>query len=126
MPLYAWDESGFTFENADALKALGKLSEVKVFENKQAWQDATEGMPVSLVGGSSFCLYMEVDVAAEKVRLGKEATRLEGELIKVNAKLANEAFVSKVPPAVLAQEQKRLQDFTTTLEKIQEQLARLK
>jgi valyl-tRNA synthetase len=126
MPLYAWDESGFTFENADALKALGKLSEVKVFASKQAWQDATEGMPVSLVGGSSFCLYMEVDVAAEKVRLGKEATRLEGELVKVNAKLANEVFVSKVPPAVLAQEQKRLQDFTATLEKLREQLARLK
>jgi len=126
MPLYAWDESGFTFENADALKALGKLSEVKVFASKQAWQDATEGMPVSLVGGSSFCLYMEVDVAAEKVRLGKEATRLEGELVKVKAKLANEAFVSKVPPAVLAQEQKRLQDFTATLEKLREQLARLK
>ncbi len=126
MPLYAWDESGFTFENADALKALGKLSEVKVFASKQAWQDATEGMPVSLVGGSSFCLYMEVDVAAEKVRLGKEATRLEGELVKVKAKLANEAFVSKVPPGVLAQEQKRLQDFTATLEKLREQLARLK
>ncbi len=126
MPLYAWDESGFTFENAATLKALGKLSEVKVFASKQAWQDATEGMPASLVGGSSFCLYMEVDVAAEKVRLSKEATRLEGELVKVNAKLANQAFVSKVPPAVLAQEQKRLQDFTTTLEKIREQLARLK
>ncbi len=126
VPLYAWDESGFTFENAATLKALGKLSEVKVFASKQAWQDATEGMPVSLVGGSSFCLYMEVDVAAEKVRLGKEATRLEGELVKINAKLANQAFVSKVPPAILAQEQKRLQDFTTTLEKIREQLARLK
>ncbi len=126
MPLYAWDESDFTFENAATLKALGKLSEVKVFASKQAWQDATEGMPVSLVGGSSFCLYMEVDVVAEKVRLGKEATRLEGELVKINAKLANQAFVSKVPPAVLAQEQKRLQDFTTTLEKIREQLARLK
>ncbi len=126
MPLYAWDESGFTFENAATLKTLGKLSEVKVFASKQAWQDATEGMPASLVGGSSFCLYVEIDVAAEKVRLGKEATRLEGELLKVNAKLANQAFVSKVPPAVLAQEQKRLQDFTTTLEKIREQLARLK
>jgi len=126
MPLYAWDESGFTFENAATLKSLGKLSEVKVFASKQAWQNATEGMPVSLVGGSSFCLYMEVDVAAEKVRLGKEATRLEGELVKVNAKLENQAFVSKVPPAVLTQEQKRLQDFTTTLEKIREQLTRLK
>ncbi len=126
MPLYAWDESGFTFENAATLKALGKLSEIKVFASKQAWQDATEGMPVSLVGGSSFCLYMEVDVAAEKVRLGKEATRLKGELVKINAKLANQAFVSKVPPAVLAQEQKRLQDFTTTLEMLREQLVRLK
>ena len=126
MPLYAWDESGFTFDNSELLKALGKLSEVKVFASKQEWQGATDGMPVSLVGGSSFCLYMEVDVAAEKVRLSKEATRLEGELVKVKAKLANEAFVSKVPPAVLAQEQKRLQDFTATLDKLREQLARLK
>jgi valyl-tRNA synthetase len=70
-------------------------------------------------------LFVEVDVAAEKARLGKEATRLEGELVKVNAKLANEAFVNKVPPAVLAQEKKRLTDYTDTLEKLRGQLARL-
>jgi len=64
-------------------------------------------------------------VAAEKARLGKEATRLEGELVKVNAKLANEAFVNKVPPAVLEQEKKRLTDYTATLEKLRDQLARL-
>jgi valyl-tRNA synthetase len=46
-------------------------------------------------------------------------------LVKVNAKLANEAFVAKVPPAVLEQERKRLADFTATLEKIRQQLARL-
>ena len=68
---------------------------------------------------------MEVDVAFEKLRLGKEITRLEGELVKVNAKLANEAFVSKVPSAVLAQEHKRLADFTATLDKLNEQLVRL-
>ncbi|MDP3606891.1 MAG: hypothetical protein Q8R59_14235, partial [Polaromonas sp.] len=71
------------------------------------------------------CLHMEVDVAAEKARLGKEATRLEGELVKVQAKLANEAFVAKVPPSVLEQERKRLTDYTATLEKIRAQLARL-
>ena len=112
--------------NAALLKALGKLSEVKIFDDEGAWKRATSGMPVSIVGGTSFSLYVEVDVHAERARLGKEATRLEGELVKVKAKLANEAFVSKVPPAVLAQEQKRLTEFTATLEKISDQLARLK
>ena len=67
-----------------------------------------------------------VSGTAEKVRLGKEATRLEGELTKVQAKLANETFVAKAPLAVLEQERKRLLEFTATLEKIREQLARLK
>ena len=128
MPLYAWSASGFTWGdglNAALLKALGKLSEVKVFDDEEAWKRATSGMPVSIVGGTSFSLYVEVDVEAEKARLGKEAMRLEGELGKVKAKLANEAFVAKVPPAVLAQEQKRLTEFTATLEKIREQLGRL-
>ena len=129
MPLYAWSASEFSWGdglNAALLKALGKLSEVKVFEDEEAWKRATAGMPVSIVGGTSFSLYVEVDVEAERARLGKEATRLEGELVKVKAKLANEAFVSKVPPAVLAQEQKRLMEFTATLEKIRDQLTRLK
>ena len=129
MPLYAWSASEFGWGdglNAAVLKALGKLTEVKIFEDEEAWKRATSGMPVSIVGGMSFSLYVEVDVKAEQARLGKEATRLEGELVKVKTKLGNEAFVSKVPAAVLAQEQKRLTEFTATLEKIGDQLARLK
>ena len=129
MPLYAWNAFEFSWgDGLDAalLKALGKLSEVKVFDDEEAWKRATSGMPVSIVGGTSFSLYVEVDVDAERARLGKEATRLEGELVKVKAKLATEAFVNKVPPAVLAQEQKRLADFTATLEKIRDQLARMR
>ncbi|HQS30425.1 MAG: valine--tRNA ligase [Polaromonas sp. 39-63-203] len=128
MPLYAWSASDFTWGeglNASLLKALGKLSEVKVFDDEDAWKRATAGMPVSIVGGTSFSLYVEVDVEAERARMSKEAVRLEGELLKVRAKLANEAFVAKVPPAVLAQEQKRLADFTATLDKIRAQLTRL-
>jgi valyl-tRNA synthetase len=50
---------------------------------------------------------------------------LEGEIVKANGKLGNEAFVAKAPPAVIDQERKRLADFTATLEKIKDQLARL-
>ena len=80
---------------------------------------------MAVVGGARLCLYMEIDVAAEKARLGKEAARLQGELAKANGKLANEAFVAKAPPAVIEQERKRIAEFTATLQKLQAQLQRL-
>ncbi len=125
LPLYVVGDSAFMTSVAPVLKALAKLSEVKVFDDEAAWSAAAQLAPVAVVGQARICLHMEVDIAAEKLRVGKETTRVEGELIKVKAKLANEAFVAKVPPAVLEQERKRLADFTATLEKLKEQLARL-
>jgi len=126
LPLFVLGDTAFMTSVAPVLKSLAKLSEVKVFENEAEWAAAAQAAPVAVVGKARVCLHMEVDVEAEKARLGKEAARLEGELVKVHAKLANEAFVAKVPPAVLEQERKRLTDFTATLEKIREQLMRLK
>jgi valyl-tRNA synthetase len=71
------------------------------------------------------CLFMEIDVAAEKARLAKEAARLTGELAKAQGKLSNEAFVAKAPPAVIEQERKRIADFAATLAKVEAQLKRL-
>jgi valyl-tRNA synthetase len=126
LPLYVVGDTDFMTQSSAVIKALAKLSEVKVFNDEAGWAQAAQAAPVAVVGQAKICLYMQVDVAAEKLRLGKEITRLEGELVKVNAKLANEVFVSKVPPAVLAQEHKRLADFTATLDKLREQLVRLK
>jgi valyl-tRNA synthetase len=80
---------------------------------------------VAVVGDVRICLHMEIDKAAEKVRIGKELARIEGEIAKVNAKLGNEAFVAKAPPAVIDQERKRLADFTATLDRLRDQLVRL-
>jgi valyl-tRNA synthetase len=126
LPLVVVGDDDFITAVAPVLKSLAKLSEVKLFATEAEWVSAAEAAPVAVVGDARVCLYMEVDVAAEKARLGKEATRIEGELVKVQAKLANETFVAKVPPAVLEQERKRLIEFTATLEKLREQLARLK
>ncbi len=125
LPLFVLGDQAFMTGASPVLKALAKLSEVRVFDDETAWAAAAQSAPVAVVGDARICLHMEVDVAAEKTRLGKEAARLEGELVKVNAKLGNEAFVAKVPPAVLEQEKKRLVDFTATLDKIRQQLARL-
>ncbi|MEN9771236.1 MAG: hypothetical protein RLZZ180_2866, partial [Pseudomonadota bacterium] len=125
MPLYALGDADFMRRHAAVLQALAKLSEVKVFEDEAAWQAAAQSAPVAVVGNTRMCLFIEVDVAAEKTRLGKEASRLEGEIAKARGKLGNEAFVAKAPASVIEQEKKRLDDFSNTLAKVQAQLQRL-
>ncbi|MCJ0764407.1 valine--tRNA ligase [Variovorax terrae] len=125
LPLYALGDAAFLREAAPVLQALAKLSEVKVFDSEADWAAAAQAAPVALVGEAHLCLHMEIDVAAEKARLGKEAARLEGEIAKATAKLGNEAFVAKAPPAVIDQERKRMADFGATLAKVRDQLTRL-
>ncbi len=125
LPLYALGDAEFLRGAAPVLQALGKLSEVRVFDDEAAWQQAAQAAPVAVVGSARLCLHMEIDVNAERARLTKEAARIDGELGKARAKLANEAFVAKAPATVLDQERKRLADFTSTLERLQAQLARL-
>ena len=112
-------------QSAAVLQALAKLSEVRIFDDEAAWAAAAQAAPVAMVGAARICLHMEIDVAAEKVRLGKEATRLESEIARANGKLGNEAFVAKAPAAVIEQERKRVADFVANLAKLKEQLARL-
>ena len=125
LPLYVVGDADFMRGVAPVLQALAKLSEVKVFDDEAAWAAAAQAAPVAVVGEARMCLFMEIDVAAEKARLSKEAARIEGEITKANAKLGNEAFVAKAPAAVLDQERKRVADFTATLGRLRDQLTRL-
>jgi valyl-tRNA synthetase len=118
-------EAAFMTQAAPVLQALAKLSEVRVFEDEAAWAAAAQAAPVAVVGEARICLFMEIDVDAEKARLGKELARIEGEIVKAHGKLGNESFVARAPAAVIEQERKRLADFEATVAKIKDQLARL-
>ena len=93
--------------------------------DEASWAAAAKAAPVAVVGESRLCLYMEIDVAAEKARVQKDITKYEGEVAKAKAKLDNEAFVAKAPPEIIEQMKKRLAEFTATLEKLRAQLKRL-
>ncbi len=129
LPLYVLaqsaSENAFMNQVTPVLQALAKLNEVKVFGDEADWQAAAQAAPVAMVGEARICLHMQVDVAAEKTRLGKEITRLENEIAKANNNLGNEAFVAKAPPVVIEQARKRVADFVSTLAKVQDQLGRL-
>ena len=103
---------------------LARVSEVTICEDINK---ANEGSiaPVAIVEDYKLMLVVKIDVAAERERLTKEATRLEGEIAKANGKLSNEKFTAKAPAAVVNQERERLANFTKLLEKVQEQLDKL-
>jgi valyl-tRNA synthetase len=81
--------------------------------------------PINVVDDYRLMLVIEVDIAAERERLAREIARLEGEIAKASAKLANESFVARAPAAVVEQEKQRLAGFDATLGKVREQAARL-
>jgi len=119
--------SGIAAEDANTLNALvhyisslAKLSEVQVVT------DLPEGdAAVAIVGAYKLMLKVEIDVAAERERLDKEIARLQGEVAKTLAKLSNASFVDRAPAAVVEQERKRMEEFSTTLAQLKTQRGKL-
>ena len=122
IPLYIWvhDSAAQQFIQTAALylQSLGKLSEVKLFTDEAAYTQATYGRPSVLVEGFKLALKVEIDVAAEQARLGKEMTRIQQEISKCEVKLNNAHFVERAPVEIVEQERTRLIAFQASLAKL--------
>jgi valyl-tRNA synthetase len=105
---------------ATYLVGLAKLSEVEFMLNlpqKEA--------PVAIVDEYKLMLNIEVDVAAEKLRLQKEIDRLALEINKAKSKLENKNFVAKAPAKVISQEKERFESFSASMDRFIKQLSSL-
>jgi len=125
VPLYAVGDDAFVRQATPLLQALGRLSEVTLFESDAAFAEATRDAPVAEAGLTRIALHVKIDLDAERARLGKEIERIEGDIGRAHAKLGNQSFVARAPAAVVDQEKKRLADFTAAASRLRDQLSRL-
>ncbi|MEN3110361.1 valine--tRNA ligase [Uliginosibacterium paludis] len=121
VPLLVAGDEATVRAYAPYLAAIAKLSEVTAVGAELPQSPA----PVQVVGEFRLMLKIEIDVDAERARIGKEVAKIEIEVGKLEVKLGNEGFVARAPAAVVEQEKKRLADMSATLVKLKEQLARL-
>jgi valyl-tRNA synthetase len=90
-------------------------------------RESVEGAPavVTPLGTLYLDLASTVDAGAERVRLGKELETVSKHIAGTEARLSNQAFVSKAPPAVLAGAQKQLADLQAKRSEIERLLKSL-
>ena len=103
--------------------AIASLGRAGTFERRSVLPDSPA--PTTAIGEARLMAYKQVDPAAERERLAKEAKRLEGEIAKTKANLANTSFVERAPAKVVEQMRERLAGFEASLSKLKEQLEKL-
>jgi len=106
--------------NRDKLSSMAGLAEI-------GFADSAGDRTGSLTALGTVLLELSgtVDVAAEKVRLAKELAKLEQAVAAGEAKLTNEAFVSKAPPKILEGARKQLDEAKAKRDEIARMLATL-
>jgi len=105
------------------------LSKLASLESVHWLNDADEA-PMSataLVGNLELLVPMAglIDKEAELARLNKEISKLEQDITRTEAKLANPGFVDKAPAEVVDKERVRLGETKTSADKLREQIQKI-
>ncbi|MEM1288458.1 MAG: valine--tRNA ligase [Pseudomonadota bacterium] len=118
-------------EDPDVAKRMNSqaavLDRVGRFDTLELASNPPDGSIQFVAGQATVCLNVGdvVDFAEERARLEKEVGRLQGEISRIEKKLANENFVSRAPEAVVAGEREKRTGYEAELGKVEEALKRL-
>lgn len=122
LPLFFKRDAKLDYTQAtDILSKLSNVSSVKMV-------DAKPENTISFMNGTDE-LYVDIadyiDVEAEKIRIEKEISYLQGFLKSVNNKLGNERFVNNAKPEIVENERKKKADAENKLTTLQSSLKHL-
>jgi valyl-tRNA synthetase len=105
----------------ETIKRLARLDTVSFAKA------APKGAALIVAGQTTAALPLEgiIDMGAERARLAKEIGRAEGDIAKIDAKLANEQFVAKAPAEVVEENRERKAELTVLAKRLKTALARI-
>lgn len=107
--------------NSDLICQLAFLKEFKVYTDAKKPPKAA----VSVVEGMSFYMHDIIDIEAERARFEKQRQEIGKAKKAVEAKLANENFVSRAKPQVVAQAREKLAELSEQLKTVDRHLLEL-
>ncbi len=121
--LYVVTKYTESFKTAEKiLVKLASASEVILTDG----YTADDAITIATDAGSLYIPLAEVvDLEKERARLSAELTKTDGEIERIEKKLANEGFVAKAPAAVIEGERVKLEKYRQTREAILASLAKL-
>ena len=108
-------------DNQSFLQSMARLESITVLP-------ADDKGPVSvtkIIDGAELLIPMAglINKEDELARLAKEVAKIDGEISRIESKLANEGFVARAPEAVIAKEREKLDGYAEAKSKLIEQQA---
>lgn len=100
------------------LPMMARLSEAQQVERLPETDDA----PVAVCQGARLMLKVEVDKAAERLRLHKEAEKLQKKIDKIDAKLSKPGYAEKAPAHLVEKDRLELAELEEKMTQISKQL----
>ncbi|MGA2069721.1 MAG: valine--tRNA ligase [Sedimentisphaerales bacterium] len=115
------DLSGILNADAGLLCQLANLKEFSASDSAGKPKNAA----AAIASQMQIYVHDAIDVEAERKRLTKQKEQIEGAKKSVEAKLANENFIARAKPEVVAQTKEKLAEYTEQLKAIEKHLAEL-
>ena len=114
-------EQEWLMANQHYITTLGKITSITRVDN------AEEDAIIALAGEMTILVSLAdlIDPSAESVRLNKELEKLKNDKQRIESKLGNSSFVDRAPQDVVNKERERLQEISTSMQKLEEQYQRI-
>ncbi len=121
--LIAHEDATLVQDKAEVIKRLANLGQLDILENGEK----VEKSLTTFVGDIEIYLPLAdlIDFDAEKKRLTKEISELEGYFEMLEKKLSNKGFVKNAPEEIIKKERMKMEETQQKLEKLKKQLIEL-